>query len=339
MRGHWVVRLPSWLGDTVMAVPTIRALARAGADVTLWGRADAVELLRRTALPAPGLSFRRRRGAAGVADVVAGARRLAALHPDGVLLLPNAFEPALTALLARVPRRVGYRTDARGPLLTEAIPPPPPLEPLHEGTRFARLLAAIDVAGPEPEDCMLAAPPALLARGRRLVKGLDRPLLVVPGCANGPAKRWPPESFARLLDRAHQAWRATPVLVGGEQDRPVAERVLAACRAPCVDLTGRTDLLDLAAVSTACRAAVGNDTGAVHLAAALGCPTLVLFGPTDPARTRARGPRVGIVTSGVFCQPCLARDCPLDHRCMRELSVESAFAALEPLWHAGRSSS
>lgn len=332
MRGRWVVRLPSWLGDTIMAVPTIRALERAVDELTLWGSDQHCRLLRATGVRAGALAWSRRRGVAAIADVIAGARQLAELKPQGVVLLPNAFEPALTAALARVRRRIGYATDTRSWLLTDPVTPPDAFEPLHDGDRYAGLLSTLNIDPPHAEDVLLEMPRAALQRARTLL-GDHGPLLgIVPGCANDPAKRWPAASYAALAERMAERWGAVTVILGGPQDRVVAGAIEAACGRRCINLAGRTNILELAAILRLCRAVVSNDTGAAHLAAALSCPTLVVFGPTDPRRTRPRGPHVRIASIGAFCQPCLAKVCPLDHRCMTGLTPDLVASSLDPLW-------
>lgn len=335
MRGHWIVRLPTWLGDTVMAVPTIRALARSGVDrLTLWGPEHHARLLLATGVQASAvLPYTRRRGPRGAADVARGVAGLLNIGASGVLLLPNAFEPALIAATARVRRRVGYATDGRGPLLTDALPAPDPLAAVHDADRYAGLLSPLQVAPPTPQDILLR-PPAPSSRLMRELLALRRPLLVlVPGSSNGPAKRWPAAAYGALATRAAREWEAQPVLVGGAADAAVTAEVARAAECDCIDLAGRTDLLDLAALLANCRAVVSNDTGPAHLAAALSCPTLMLFGPTDPRRTRARGPHVRVLSIGAFCQPCMSPVCELDHRCLTALTPDLAMSALQPLWH------
>lgn len=332
MSEGWVVRLPTWLGDTVMAVPTLRALERgAGGPLLLWGPPPYRELLASVGIRAPYLPYRRRAGIAGLGDVWEAAMEIRRREPDGALLLPNAFEPALIAALAGVPRRVGYATDGRGWLLTDAVPPPPILRPLHDADRYARLLEALEIPGPEPPDGALEAESGPREWGREILPGEGPWLGVVPGAANGPAKRWPPERYGRVADEAARRWGAVPVLLGSAADRAVCRAVDSACSAPCVDQAG-TGLDDLVAALLRCRAVVSNDTGAAHLAAALGRPTVVLFGPTDPRKTGARGTAVRHVQVGCFCQPCGYQECPLDHRCMEDLDAEPVLEALEALW-------
>jgi len=332
VRGHWIVRLPTWLGDTAMAVPTVRALGREVDDLTLWGPPAICRLLQATGIAHRWLPWRRKVGAAKTLVPLRAARLLAATDADGVLLLPNAFEPALSSRLAGIRRRVGYATDGRSWLLTDPVPVPDPVVPLHDADRYSRLLLAINVPAPHPEDVLLEIPRAVIDGIRRQL-GSSAPLLgLVPGSANGPAKRWPASHFAQLADAAVARWGAQPVILGGPADNEIAASVQAAATTRCLNLVGRTDLEQLASVLQLCRAVVSNDTGPAHLAAALSTPTLVLFGPTDPQRTRPRGPRVRIAGIRAFCQPCMLATCPLDRRCMTGVLPDLVMSALEPLW-------
>lgn len=332
MRGGWVVRLPTWLGDTVMALPTLRALSRAcGGRILLWGPPKYAGLLAASGFGGY-LPYRRRPGLAGLADVARAVTQLRRHRLQGALLLPNAFEPALIAALARIPRRVGYATDGRGALLTDAPAPPPPHRQRHEADRFAALLDAVGCEAPRAGDGLLGVPSRAERWAERALPPGSEYLALVPGAANGPAKQWPPASFATLAELAQRRWGARPVLLGAGTDAAPAAAIRAACGVECIDTVGRADVVQLAALLGRCRAIVSNDTGAAHLAAALGRPTLVLFGPTDPRRTRPRGPRVRTASAGVFCQPCRSQVCPLDHRCMTGLAPERVVARLESLW-------
>jgi heptosyltransferase-2 len=148
---------------------------------------------------------------------------------------------------------------------------------------------------------------------------------LAPGAAYGGAKRWPPERFASLaLELAADG--VPTVMIGSGGDRDTAAEVKQA--APqVIDLVGRTDLSQLAGVLALARTLVSNDSGAMHLAAAVGTPVTAVFGPTDERATRPLGERHAILTANVWCRPCMLRECPLDHRCMRDIDTTQVVAA------------
>lgn len=332
MTGEWVVRLPTWLGDTMMAMPTLRRLAaNVSGRLTLWGPGHLHPLLAELGLRTGYVPYRRRSGLAGVQDAQSAIAELRRLDLDAALLLPNAFEAALIPALARIPRRIGYATDGRGWLLTDALAPPPAHHVVHEADRFAGLLEPLDVDVPASSDIEIPASSVLEERSASIIAEPGDVIGLVPGAANGPAKRWPAAAYGALASKCADDFGARPALLGGPTDRVAATAVQEESEATCVDLVG-TDLIDLAAALLRCRVVVSNDTGAAHLAAALGRPTVVLFGPTDPQRTCPRGPQVYPVSAGCSCQPCLSHECPLEHRCMDGLDVETVFQAVATAW-------
>lgn len=331
MTAPWVVRLPTWLGDTVMALPALRAVARATeAPPVFWGPPAFDELLSHTELQFDYLPYRRRPGGGGISDALHAVSELRSRHAAAALLLPNAFEPALLARLAGIPRRIGYPTDGRGPLLSEAVTEAVPRHAVHEADRFTRLGEYAGGAVALPEDTLLAPTAALRRRSLELLPPGDH-LGIVAGSANGPARRWPVKAYAELAELAHQRWGTGVALLGSDADRATNAAIGNTANVDAIDLSG-CSLSDLMAALLRCRIVVSNDTGAAHLAAALGRPTVVLFGPTNPRRSGPRGSHVLALSRGDFCQPCGYRSCPLDHRCLQDLSAAAVLEAAEPFW-------
>jgi heptosyltransferase II len=313
-----VILAPNWLGDAVMALPAIADVRRESPD------AEIVVAARPSIAPL----FRI------VADVneVIDVERLDR-SCDTALLLPNSFRSALLAVRARIPERWGYRTQGRAALLTRAIHSS---AGLHQAASYQYLVHALGFPNGEVEP-RLAVPMAECQTGRQALgdAGCDLKTPVValaPGAAYGGAKRWPPEYFAEL---AHElaADGVTCVMVGTAADAETAGEVTRAFQSMISDahrrragtrglrsLVGRTDLPTLAGVLASCRALVTNDSGAMHLAAAIGVAVTAVFGPTDDTATRPLGEAHRVLTHPVWCRPCLLRECPLEHRCMRGLA-------------------
>src|SRR5439155_483075 len=172
-----------------------------------------------------------------------------------------------------------------------------------------------------------ARPDAVVAAARAPVVGF------APGAAYGRAKRWPPDRVAAVAARL-DARGIVPVLVGASDDRGTGREIESSLPAGArvVNLIGRTDLRALAGVLARCRAFVSNDSGAMHLAAAIGVPVAAIFGPTDERVHAAAGPRsadLDVIQRDVFCRPCLLRECPIDHRCMKRIQVEDVLASVD----------
>jgi heptosyltransferase-2 len=306
-----VIVAPNWLGDAVMALPAIADLRRGSLDTTVAVAAK----------PAVASLF----GMVPEVDEVLE-KGAAGLTADIGLLLPNSFRSALDAVRAGIPERWGYRTDCRGPLLTRAVPRAP--AGLHQVDYYQHLVHALGFAN-GPAQPRLEVTPEIRAAGARALAdaGWDgaAPLVALaPGGAYGGAKRWPPAYFAGLA-RELASDGATSVVVGTAADEPTRRAIEAAPgaeRARLVSVVGRTDLPTLAGVLAHARALVANDSGVMHLGAAVGVPVTALFGPTDERLTapRSASPH-SVLTHPVWCRPCMLRECPLDHRCLRDISV------------------
>jgi heptosyltransferase-2 len=316
MSGALAIRLPNWLGDTVMAEPSIRALRRAHPDARLLVAGPWVGVLAGQGLADTLVTYPRAwSGRLVAADVV---RRFA---PETAVILPNSIEAALAAWYWGAGRRIGFDAGGRGLALTDTLPLPSPR--LHQIDEYA-LLA--ERCGPPVEDREphLAAPAhdaperfearALLEHGARR----GRPTVGVHlGAAYGAAKTWPAErvaDFCRVLD----ADGGVAVLLGTPDEAALAAGIAA--HAPAVSLAGRDRPALLPALLTELDALVAGDTGVAHLAAALGTPVVTLFGPTDPALSAPRGRAVAL-THSVPCAPCFYRVCPIEHPCLRDLDA------------------
>ncbi len=254
------------------------------------------------------------------------------------VIFPNSFGIALAAYMARASERVGTAMYCRGMLLTKKPAPQGPEE--HLADAFFRLAEAAG-GGPlerKDDDCLLRAPDSARARAEALLaeRGLDvsreRFLVIAPGAAHGPAKQWGEANFADVARLAVERG-LRPVVVGTGADRGAAREIArlasTGAGAQLLDLAGRTDLVDLAGVFALASGFVGNDSGAAHLASALGVPTVAIFLSGDPARTAPRGPRVKVIASPVDCRPCMRRECPRgDYRCRAAVGAGEVAEAL-----------
>ena len=335
---------PNWLGDAVMALPAVSDIRRHQPTrrLVVAARPGVAGLWRMVAGVDEVVVIPRARGAARWRTLGehAGALRLAAA--DTAVLLPNSLQTALMARRAGIPERSGYRGNFRGWLLTRAVTRPRGL--VHQTDYYRRLVAALGITNGERVP-RLEVPAAVVETARGLLAAAGwtpgtKLLGIAPGAAYGGAKRWLPERFAAVAADLARTRGLVPVLVGSEADRAAACAIEAelgkiggaGSRPVVIGLAGRTDVSQLAGVLSLCAAFVSNDSGAMHLAAAVGTPVVALFGPTDERVTAPVAPRARVLTAEAWCRPCLLRECPLDHRCMNGIDARTvALAAGELL--------
>jgi heptosyltransferase-2 len=340
-----VVRAPNWLGDAVMALPALGAVRAAFPDtrIAIAAMASIAPIFEEDTpadqdelIPLGGADFvrapARHQAGEGHGRPRKEVAALAAGKFDAVLLLPNSFRAAWIARSAGIPERWGYGANLRGWLLTRAIAKPKDRH-LHQSAYYRELARGLGIEVPESlprltvraETASRAG--ALLARNG--VAGSTAVVGFAPGAAGGHAKRWPPRRFAELVARVSKERGAVCVLVGAQADRDAAREIESSLPADVrpVNLIGRTDLRLLAGVLARCGAFVSNDSGAMHLAAAVGVPVAAIFGPTDDRVTAPLGDH-DVFVHPVFCRPCMLRDCPIDHRCIRGITTDAVFGAV-----------
>ena len=251
------------------------------------------------------------------------------------MLLQNAFEAAWLAWRAGIPERIGYARDARGPLLTNAIRVPQEGEiPKHESEYYLELLRRAGwckrspvispIRLPVTEAARSAAESTLCNAGAR--ENSWR-VAIAPGASYGAAKCWPPERFAHVADRLISESGADVIFFGTPEETEIAARIRSNMKSSAIFLVGKTSMRDVAALFAACSLFIGNDSGAMHVAAAAGLPAIGIFGPTDPEATAPVTDQFTLIREGVSCSPCFLRRCPVDHRCMERIAVDSIFAA------------
>lgn len=329
-----VVRGTNWVGDSVMTVPALRALRRVlpGAQITLAIRPGAKGLFSEADFVDELLLYDRR----GAWSVIPQIREWRRRQFDLAVLFQNAFEAALIPFLAGVSLRLGYATEARQALLTHPLALPEWRSSRHEVFYYLYLVTALEqllfgtssICERDP-DAGLEISAARKSEAKDLLRAysVNETAAVValcPGSINSRAKRWPAESYAKLADRLIESQRQV-LLIGSAEELNVAREVTKRMRRQPVVLTGKTTLDQITAVLSLVDLVVTNDTGPAHIAAALGRPTLVIFGPTNPATTRPFSPMAQVLRHPPECAPCMLRDCPIDHRCLTAISVDEVF--------------
>jgi len=359
-----LVRGVNWLGDAVMTTPALLRLRERfpAAHVSLLTPEKLSDLWRRHPAVDEVLTF-----AAGE-SVFSVSRRLRQGGFTHALVLPNSPRSALEVFLAGIPYRIGYARPWRNWLLTRRVAPrpgrgimrkrtaaeiqrllagsvptadpAPPLPPeAHQIYEYLHLVAALG-ADPQPRAPLVqASAPADTVLAAWLPAGGRRAAVFIglnPGAEYGPAKRWPVESFAAAANELYRRLDCEFLIFGGPGDVALAEQLRGLLPGPLArghvtSLAGKTRLGELMSALPACRVLITNDTGPMHLAAALGVPVVVPFGSTSPELTgpgRPGDPAHRLIKSDLPCAPCFLRECPVDFRCLRGLSADRVVAAV-----------
>jgi heptosyltransferase-2 len=336
------VKEANWLGDVVLSLPALRAVRRGFPDARL-----AVLVRRELASFFDGASwidevipYTARGGMGRILEIPAVVRALRARRFDAAVLFPTSFESALWPGLAGIPRRVGYPGDGRSALLTTRVEPSAMVAEAHEMHWYLHLVAS----GLGVEGAAEAVAPDVHAPHRERMRAWlgahrrrrGRLVALAPGASYGPAKEWPAPHYAALVDRLAEEHDAECVLVGAPSERARCLEVASASRAGALVAAGETSVGELVALLALADGFAGNDSGAMHVAGALGRPTVGIFGSTSPERTSPLGPRTRVFYDRIECSPCLARTCRFGHYdCLRRISPDAVATALRGLGALG----
>jgi heptosyltransferase-2 len=336
-----LVRATNWLGDAVMSLPALQQLRVQfpEAHISILARPWVGALYAREAFCDEVIPYDPRT----LSEKYSAARQLRPRQFDCALLLQNAFEAAAVAWLAGAAVRIGYNRDARGFLLTRAIPVPVKDEiPKHQRFYYLELLkraGLIPDYGDSPIRLTGAKAAAKAGHNRlRTLISADAAIGVSPGAAYGGAKRWLPERFAQAAIELARDAKCAVVVMGSQSEVEICEQVTIAVSAAgvdCMNLAGKTRLEAFVEIAAACRLILTNDSGAMHIGSALGVPTVTVFGATDEQATGPTGALARIVREPVECSPCLLRECPIDHRCMTRVDAARVVKVALEVMHGG----
>lgn len=323
-----LVIAPQWIGDAVMTEPLMRRLAARGERLTVGALPWVAPVYRAMPQVAEVIEFPFQHG-----GLQFKARRRIAQELEGrfeaAYVLPNSLKSALLPFLASIPRRVGYLGEARVGLLTHRLKNPKNKPPMVAFYSALSGEAGVEADRPRLQVAPAAIDAALEAQG--LARGGYH--VFAPGAEFGPAKRWPTTHFAALA----QSLGHPVVLLGSGKESPLAEEIAAAAPGCCNNLAGKTSLADALALIAAARSVVSNDSGLMHVAAALGVPQAAVFGSSSPLHTpplNARAEVLWLKQEAAYqppldCAPCFERECPLGHtRCLNDLDAARVLAAL-----------
>jgi heptosyltransferase II len=330
---RWIVRSPNPLGDACMSLPAVRALkkSRPGLHLTVCCRENLAPMWAARVEVDAVIPFSKSLGPLAVG-------RLIREHGpfDEGLLLPNSFRSALELRLGGVRKLTGYARYQRSLLLRLAVKEPiPSPEKQHHVHRYLHLIEAMGIAM-EPLGELLAIPPAPTPLDG-VSAGGEIHLGICPGAEYGNAKRYPIERYAAAIEalRAHRSDLTIRVSIfGSPAEKQIGDDLAALIAAPRVNRAGETSIAGLVEELQSCHLVATNDTGTMHLAAALGVPTVAIFGSTEPDFTAPIGTIHRVIRHKVDCSPCFLRECPIDYRCMLRIEPEEVVREMEVLLEA-----
>lgn len=338
-----LVRATNWVGDAVMTLPALEALAGLcpQAELTVLAKPWVAPVY--AAAPCrPKVMLMDAKGLhQGLSGKLRLAKELRSMGFDWAVLLQNAFEAGLIAWLARIPVRVGYASDGRGPLLSHGVKRTQAVRKVHETSYYLHMLRGAGLLNQEPPP--EGVQPKLLLHGEHEIwadefltgQGLQngRLLGLAPGAAFGPAKCWPADRFTGAARELKADGISAVLLFGSPGEAATTAQVAAGLEGvKVVDLAGRTDLGQALALLKRLSMFITNDSGLMHAAAALGAPTVAVFGSTNPVTTSPLGPKVALVRREVDCSPCLKPECPRgDLICFADITPQDAAKAAREL--------
>ena len=329
-----LVRSVNWLGDAVLTTPALGAVRSAfpHSRIALAAKPLVAELFRCHPDVDEILVYDKDGRHAGAAGILRMAGELRRRDFDSAILFQNAFDAGLLAFLAGIPHRAGYATDGRRLLLSRAVPVTEEVLRLHHAEYYLHLVEKLGIRRPEKPALRLQVTgeerATMAARLSALGAPTGRTILGInPGATYGSAKRWYPDRFAAVADALSEEWGASVVLMGSVPEMPLSAEIEAAMRRKPVNLAGKTTVRELMALLALCGFLVTNDSGPMHIAAALGVPLVAIFGPTDWRTTSPWTRRARIVRVDVDCSPCMRRECDRGHECMLGVTAEMVIDA------------
>lgn len=333
-----LIRGTNWIGDVVMTLPAVAAVRETwpGARISVLAKPWVAEVYRLSADVDDVIVFQEPGRHAGIGGKLRLAGELRCVGFDCAILLQNAIEAAIIARLAGIPFRAGYNSDGRGVLLTHAVRRTRAIRRVHQIDYYIEMVRALGCTPAARDVCLRPGKDSDELAGTLCERfGIDggcRLIGIAPGAAYGPAKKWFPERFAAVADRLMDDIGAQTILFGSAGDRESTAAVQGAARHALIDIAGMTNLKEAIVLIARCSLFISNDSGLMHVAGALGVPTIALFGSTNPATTSPVGERSIVIHHDVDCSPCLKPSCPTDFRCMEGIGVEEVYATARTLF-------
>ncbi|WP_455206358.1 lipopolysaccharide heptosyltransferase II [Kaarinaea lacus] len=326
---------PAWVGDMVMAQSLFITLRQTypEAEIDVLAPAWSEPILNRMPEVRSAITQPVGHGEFGLLARYRLGKQLRRQCYDVAIVLPRSFKSALVPFFARIPKRIGYKGEMRYGLIDD-------MRKLDKSvlTQTVQRFVALGVAGNTQLPPSIPEPKLSIDRGhqqallQKLGLTLEQPVVgMMPGAEYGPAKRWPEAYFAGvadyLLDNGYQVW-----LLGSEKDQVYADMIQKTAKQSVVNLCGKTSLQDVVDLMAAVQLAITNDSGLMHIAAAVGCPLIAIYGSSTPAYTPPLTRRARVIYEGLSCSPCFERECPLGHtQCLKMITVDKVTKAVQDM--------
>jgi heptosyltransferase-2 len=332
-----LIRSVNWIGDAIMTTPAIDVIREnfPQAELTLLANPLVSQLFQHFTALDRIITFDRTGIHRGIIGRIRLAGELRKEHFDAAIILPNSFDSALIPWMAGIPCRLGKNSDGRGLLLSGRTEPGKPGTGRHEIENYLDLLRSFGITGQSCSPRLVTtAAEQEDAENRLSGAGITRDdflLGINPGATFGSAKRWYPDRFAEVARRLSAEWGTKLVIFGGPGETDIAAEIERHLQGAVLNLAGKTDVRQLMALIQRCNFFITNDSGPMHIAAALDVPLVAVFGPTDHTGTAPSSKNARIVRKDVACAPCKLRECPTDHRCMTAVTADDVVQAAREL--------
>ncbi len=333
-----LIRSTNWIGDAVMTTPAVRAIRKnfPDAEISILTKPWVVPVFESSPYIDNILIYDDSGKHKDLSGKLRLARELKQYSFDAAILLQNAFEAALITFFAGIPCRIGYNTDVRGFLLTHPVSCTSQIKKIHQTGYYLGILQGIGLKA-DGLDLDLVVNKKYQKRAAKIleehgISRADRLVGINPSATFGPAKQWLPERYAALSDKIHEVFGARVLLFGGPGDRELGRKISKMMMCPPIDFSGKTDLGEAISLIKKCDLFITNDSGLMHVAAALDVPLIAIFGSTNPITTGPRSQKSKIVRIPIECSPCLKPECPKGHlKCMSEIDVDMVFDVVKEL--------
>lgn len=337
-----LVRAPNWIGDAVMCLPAVESLKALypSAGITVLTKGRAVPVFMGNPSVKDVIEYDDRARHSGIKGRLVLSGELRERGFDLAVLFQNAFDAAFIAYISRIPKRVGYARDLRTKLLTLPVPATKEIKARHQVYYYLNIVKALGGSvppSPVPRIYITDDEKAWADEFLRKNNLAERAVIgAAPGASYGPAKRWMPEHFATVLNASAARHNAVPIIFGGIDDAEVCKTVSDRITCKHLNLAGSMSLRQSMSILSHLSVFITNDSGPMHISAALGVPTVAVFGSTDPVLTGPLGPHVRVIIKKTDCSPCFERECLYnDFRCLTAITPAEVLEAAEAIYFEG----